>query len=58
MFFQDSDAFVMIDRVVEDYIKQNDLVGDTRSRSQKSILSVFFSLLNKTLRSSEVTLTV
>ena len=43
MFFQDSDAFVMIDRVVEDYRKQNDLVGDTRSRSQK--MNFVYSLL-------------
>ena len=30
VIFQDSDAFVMIDKVVNDYQQQNDLVGDAR----------------------------
>ena len=53
VIFQDSDAFVMIDKVVNDYRKQNDLVGDTRSRSHKLIL--FLSLLRlNTWKSFEV----
>ena len=38
VIFQDSDAFVMIDKVVNDYQQQNDLVGDARLRSQLSKL--------------------